>query len=100
VPFAFGHYRLAETARYDRRWAVLATGGMGISPYSGTTDFAAGMTIGYRALFISPVAHFARDTRLTSGLKTGDSLGASPPALPTERFWRTSFGIAVTAKIF
>ena len=100
VPFGLAHYRLGETARYDRRWAVLATGGMGISPYSGSTDFAAGITIAYRSLFISPVAHFARDTRLTSGLKTGDSLGAGPPPLPTERFWKTSFGICVTARVF
>jgi len=100
VPFGLAHYRLGESARYDRRWAVLATGGMGISPYSGSTDFAAGITIGYRALFISPVAHFARDTRLTSGLKTGDSLGAGPPPLPTERFWKTSFGISISARVF
>ena len=100
VPIALAHYRLAERAGYDRRWAVLATGGLGISPYSGSTDFAAGITIAYRSLFISPVAHFARDIRLTSGLKTGDSLGAGPPPLPTERFWKTSFGISVSAKVF
>ena len=45
VPFGLGHYRLWEGASYDRRWAVLATGGMGISPYSGSTDFAAGLTV-------------------------------------------------------
>jgi hypothetical protein len=100
IPFAFAHFRIVEGANYDRRLALLATGGMGISPYSGSTDFAAGLSVAYRALVISPVAHFGRDSRLTGGLQVGASLGSSPPALPVERFWTTTFGVAVTARIF
>jgi len=100
VPFALAHWRLGETAKYDRRWAGFLTGGMGISPYSGSTDFAGGFTLGYRSLFISPLLHLARDLRLTSGLEPGKSLGSSPPAIPTERFWKPTFGVAVTARVF
>lgn len=100
IPFAFAHFRIVEGANYDRRLALLATGGMGISPYSGSTDFAAGLSVAYRALVISPLAHFGRDSRLGSGLQVGASLGSSPPALPVERFWTTTFGVAITARIF
>lgn len=100
VPLALAHWRLGETARYDRRWAAFLTGGLGVSPYSGSADFALGLTVGYRALFISPLIHFGRPVQLTSGLAPGQSLGPTPPSLPTERVWKPAAGVAVSGRVF
>lgn len=100
IPFALAHYRLQEWGRTDVRWAVLATGGVGISPYSGSTDLAFGGSLAYRSVVISPLGHLGRDLRLTNGLMVGNSLGSSPPTLMTERFWHLSFGVGLSLRIF
>jgi hypothetical protein len=101
VPFALAHFRMAEASGgYDKRLAFSLSGGMGVNPNSGSADFAAGFSVSYGALVISPLAHFGRDSRLTNGLEIGASLGSSPPTLPVERFWTVKFAVAVTARIF
>ena len=99
IPVALAHYRLGEAAVGDRRVAFLLTGGLGVSPYSSSADFAAGATLSYRMLMVSPLLHFGRDLRLTNGLVLGQELGSSPPALSTERYWVKKFGIGITLRL-
>lgn len=100
VPFAFAHFRLWEGAQYDRRFAVQATGGMGVNPYSGSADFAVGGSFSYRSLVFSLLRHYGRDSRLSNGLMVGQSLGTDPPDLPVARFWKWSTAFAVSARLF
>ena len=101
MPFTFAHYRMGEMASGGARWAVLLTGGLGISPYSGSADLAAGVTVLYRSFMLTPLIHWGRDLRLADGLKPGQSLGSSPLSpLPTERFWTRTGGVAVTIRVF
>lgn len=99
IPVALAHYRLGEVAVGDRRVAFLLTAGLGVSPYSSSADFAAGATLSYRTLMVSPLLHFGRDLRLTNGLVLGQELGSSPPALSTERYWVKKLGIAITLRL-
>jgi hypothetical protein len=99
VPLALGHFRVRETAIGDKRVAFLLSGGIGISPYSGVTDFASGVTVSYRLFMLSPLVHFGRDVRLTNGLAVGQTLGSSPPTLTTERYWVKKFGLALTIRL-
>ena len=101
VPIVLVHYRLAEgVPRFQgQRFALLATGGIGVNPYSTTADLAGGLTFSYRGLMISGLAHRTRDLHLTNGLKVGDELGSAPPALSTERFWDTTLALGLTYRI-
>ena len=91
-------YVAARGARLTRT-AFLLTGGLGISPYSKSADFAAGVSLSYRLHMVSPVVHFGRDVRLTNGLYLGEALGNGPPALSTERYWVRKFAIAITLRV-
>jgi len=100
VPFASANYRIWEHSMKGRRWGFYGTGGLGINPYTKTVDFGAGMSISYRSLVLSPLAHFARDTRLTQGLYANELLGTSnPPSLTTQQYWRAVFGLAICVRL-
>jgi hypothetical protein len=99
VPFGLAHFRLKEWVVGGRRVAALLTGGIGVNTNSSSADFAAGASVLYRSLVISPLFHFTRDQRLTNGLYAGEQLTSSPPALTTERYWVVKFGLAISYRI-
>ena len=99
VPFVLGHYRLGEVGVGAHRIAGLVSGGLGVNPHSKSVDFAGGVSVAYRLLVVSYLGHRGRDLRLLGGLQPDDSLGSSPPALATERFWRTRKSVAISVRI-
>jgi hypothetical protein len=100
VPFAFAHYRLGEwAAGGPNRIALLVSGGIGISPYAKSADFAAGGTIAFRGFMFSPTLHWAKDIRLPNGLTVGKELGPSPPELTTERHWVKKLGFGLSYRV-
>jgi hypothetical protein len=99
IPVVFAHYRLWDGAPRGNRFALLLSGAAGVNPVSGTADFGTGITLSYRNFMFSPVIHFGRDQRLTSGLAVGEQLGTSPPALATERYWVKKFAIGITYRL-
>jgi len=96
IPLILAHYRLTESAPKGHRMAVHLTGGTGINPYSTSADFAAGLSVAFNSVMISPLLHFGRDTRLTNGLAVGEKFGSGPPTLTSERFWTAKFAIGIT----
>ena len=100
IPAMLAHFRYAERDSGGRRIAWLLTAGVGVNPYSGSADFVASpFTFSYRGLMVSPLLHLARDIRLTGGLTPGAELGADPPDLTTERFWKLTFAIGLSYRI-
>jgi len=102
VPYAAVHVRLGSGWLWPdhRRGAVYATVLAGVNPNTTTADFGAGLSIAWRTLTLSPVAHFAHDVRLTGGFTNGESLGASfTGTLPTQQFWTTSFGLGIGIRV-
>jgi hypothetical protein len=79
--------------------AILIGAGIGANLSSKTADFAAGPSFQYGSVLITPVFHYGRQTELTNGVKVGDMLGTSPPALPTNNFWKPAFGFAISYKV-
>ena len=91
------HYRLWEWPGFwNRRLAVLASGGIGTGTNGSGVDFGVGGSLAWGNLMLSPLLHLTRDQRLTSGVKVGENLGPSPPSPPTERYWVHKLGVALT----
>jgi hypothetical protein len=90
------HYRFHEWPAFQsRRFAILASGGVGTGTNGSGADFAAGISFAFGNFFLSPLLHFTRDVRLTNGVTLGQNLmGVNPP--PTERYWVHKFGLALT----
>jgi hypothetical protein len=101
VPFAAANYRLTNDLP-GTRWKsnIYWTGAVGINPNTVSADFATGLSYSWRALMVSALAHFGHDTRLTQGLKVGESLGAGfNGSLPTQTYWTTSFAIGLSVRV-
>jgi hypothetical protein len=102
LPYAAVHVRLGQDWLWPdhRRGAVYATFLVGVNPNTTTADLGAGLSISWRTLVLSPVAHFAHDVRLTDGFTNGESLGASfTGSVPTQQFWTTSFGLGIGIRV-
>jgi hypothetical protein len=101
VPFAGANYRLSNDLGWTRwKSAIYWTGAIGVNPNTVTADFATGLSISYRALMLSGLAHFGHDVRLTQGLQVGQSLGASfNGSLSTQTYWTTSFALGLSIRI-
>jgi len=101
VPFAAANYRLTDDLKWTR-WKsnLYLTGAIGINPNTVSADFATGLSLSWRAMMVSALAHFGHDTQLTQGLTVGQSLGASFNGnLPTQTHWTTSFAIGLSVRI-
>lgn len=102
VPYAAAHVRLGSDWLWPdkRRGAFYATVLAGVNPNTTTADFGAGLSIAWRTLTLSPVAHFAHDVRLTGGFTNKESLGASfTGTIPTQQFWTTTFGLGIGIRV-
>jgi hypothetical protein len=103
VPYAAVQVRLGSDWlwKFDkRRGAIYATGLVGVNPNTTTADFGAGISVAWRSLVLSPVAHFAHDVGLTGGFTDNEQLGTSfTGTLPTKQFWTTSFGIGIGIRV-
>jgi hypothetical protein len=100
VPYAAGNYRLTNDLRWSK-WKsnLYLTGAVGINPNTVSADFAAGMSLSWRSLMVSPLWHYGHDTRLV-GFTVGESLGAAfKSTLPTQSFWTSAFGIGIGIRI-
>ncbi|MGC1648138.1 MAG: hypothetical protein WA741_20140 [Candidatus Sulfotelmatobacter sp.] len=100
VPFAAANYRI--TNDLPTRWKsnIYWTGAVGINPNTVTADFATGLSISWRALMVSGLAHFGHDVSLTQGLTVGESLGAGfNGSVPTQTHWTTSFAIGLSVRV-
>ena len=101
VPFAAGNFRLTNDLKISRWKSNLYwTGAVGVNPNTVSADFATGLSLSWRALMVSALAHFGHDTELTQGLTVGQSLGAGfNGSLPTQTKWTTSFAIGLSVRI-
>jgi hypothetical protein len=101
VPFALAHYNLWETTAGRYRVALLASGGMGVNVNTKSADFGYGLSLGYRGVYLSALNHKARETVLSGGLVTGQTVASSVTTVPTELKWksRPRLGIALTLRV-
>jgi hypothetical protein len=101
VPFAAGNYRLTNDLGWTRWKSNLYwTGAVGINPNTVTADFATGLSLSWRALMLSALAHFGHDVRLGPGFQVNQQLGAGfNGKLPTSTYWTTSFAIGVSVRV-
>lgn len=101
VPFAAGNYRLTNDLPWTRWKSNLYwTGAIGVNPNTVTADFATGLSLSWRALMVSALAHFGHDVTLTQGLTVGQSMGAGfNGSLPTQTHWTTAFGIGLSVRV-
>src|SRR3984957_9368682 len=66
VPFAAGNFRLTNDLKFSRWKSNLYwTGAVGVNPNTVSADFGTGLSLSWRALMVSALAHFGHDTRLT-----------------------------------
>ena len=101
VPFAAGNFRLTNDLKLSR-WKsnLYLTGAVGVNPNTVSADFATGLSLSWRALMVSALAHFGHDTQLTQGLTVGQSLGPGfNGSLPTQTHWTTAFAIGLSVRI-
>jgi hypothetical protein len=103
IPFAAANYRLTHDLkkpmwRENWYWSLA----VGTNPNTVTSDFATGPSWSYRGLMLSGFWHIGHDVRLipNSGVKVGDSLGASfSGTLPTQNYWRfDAVGIGISVQ--
>lgn len=100
VPFAAVNVLLHDWLWGLRRGGIYATGLAGVNPNTTTADAGAGLSLSWRSLMISPVAHFAHDVKLTSGIYVNENLGPKfSGSLPTKQFWTTSWGVGLSYRI-
>jgi hypothetical protein len=100
VPYAAGNYRLTNDLGWSK-WKsnLYLTGAVGINPNTVSADFAAGLSLSWRSLMISPLWHYGHDTRLV-GFTVGESLGAAfKSTLPTQTFWTSSYAVGIGIRI-
>jgi hypothetical protein len=117
VPFVGANWRLGHDFLWPggRRGATYFTAALGINPNSATTEYAAGFSVSWRAIMLSPLYHLGRDIHLTQGETVGEILcyynppttGAtvdkcgspSTPNPPTKPFWRGAFAIGLSIRV-
>jgi hypothetical protein len=101
VPFALAHYNLWETTAGRYRVALLASGGMGVNTNTKSADFGYGLSLSYRGVYLSALNHKARETVLSGGLVTGQTVASSVTTAPTELKWKSQahLGIALTLRV-
>ena len=96
-PLVMANYRLKSFQKHcNGNCSFLLGGGMGANLSSKTADFAVGPSFQYGIVLFTPVLHYGRQTGLTNGVQVGQKLGTSPPALPTNNFWKPAFGFAIS----
>jgi hypothetical protein len=117
VPFAAANWRLGHDFPWwdGRRGAIYFTTAIGVDPNTTTTELAAGFSLSWRALMISPLFHVGRDIHLTNGEYVGEVLcnmtgatngtvpapkcSGSPPSPTTQQFWRGAFAIGLSVRV-
>lgn len=95
-PLVMVDFKLHTFQKYEGKWSIVASGGIGANLSSKTTDFAGGPSLQYRSILITPSFHYGRQAQLTNGVHLGDRLGTSPPALPVQNQWRPAGGLAIS----
>lgn len=101
VPFIAVNYRLTNDLPLSTWKTNLYVSGLaGINPNTTTTDFGAGLSVSWRSLMLSVMAHFAHDMELAQGLTVNQSLGSTFNApLPTHAFWTTTIAIGISVRV-
>jgi hypothetical protein len=101
VPFVAVNYRLTNDLPLSTwKTNLYVTGLAGINPNTSTTDFGAGLSVSWRTLMLSVIAHFAHDTELTQGFTVNQDLGSGFGAsLPTRAFWTTAIAVGISVRI-
>jgi hypothetical protein len=101
VPFASANFRLISDLSWTRwRSAIYLTGGVGINPNTTTADFAAGPSISWRGLMVSPLWHYGHSVRLTQGFTVGESLGASfKGSVTTQTYWTSAWAVGISIRV-
>lgn len=117
VPFVGGNWRLGHDFLWPdkRRGATYFTAALGINPNSATTEYAAGFSLSWRAVMLSPLYHLGRDTHLTQGETVGEILcyynppttgvaidkcgSPSTPSPATKPYWRGTFAMGLSVRI-
>lgn len=117
VPFVGANWRLGHDFLWldSRRGATYFTAALGINPNSATTEYAAGFSLSWRALMLSPLYHLGRDSHLTQGETVGEVLcyydppttgvaidkcgSPSTPSPATKPYWRGAFAIGLSVRI-
>jgi hypothetical protein len=96
VPGIFVHYRYKEWPLKSRRFAILASFGVGFA--NSAVEFAAGPSFSFGNFMVSPLIHYGRDLVLTDGLQVGDP---NPPDLTAfqKRKWTARFAVGFTYKV-
>lgn len=113
VPFAGLNWRIAPEATWPdgRRLGLYLSTAVGINTNNSLTEFAAGPSISYRAMMLSPLLHVGHDVRLTQGEFAGQvwcnqsgadgntpKCSGNPPSPSTERFWKASFALGLSVR--
>jgi hypothetical protein len=114
VPFVGANWRLGHDFQWPggRRGATYFTAALGINPNSATTEYAAGLSLSWRAIMLSPLFHLGKDIHLTQGETVGeimcyynpsatqDKCGSpSTPSPLTKQYWRGAFAIGLSVRI-
>jgi len=117
IPFVAANYRISPEFTWlgGRRGAVYATAGVSLDPYNTQVEYAAGLSVSWRFLMLSPLFHLGRPLHLTQGEQVGQTwckydngatssstppaCAGSPPAPSTKNYWRGAFAIGISVRV-
>lgn len=120
IPYVAANYRLGRDFEWGRegqgrRGAVYATAALALNPYNTQLEYAAGLSISWRYLMISPLFHLGHPVHLTQGEQVGQIwcsyasgstavstpplCAGAPPAPSTKNYWTGAFAIGIGVRI-
>jgi hypothetical protein len=89
-PLAFGR---------SQGFGIDLTVGLGANLTTKSADYAAGISLRIKNVFLTPVVDFGREVELSNGVKVGDTSLGTLSTVPTEQHFKPNFGFAISYRI-
>jgi hypothetical protein len=75
------------------------TAGLGANLTTKSADYAAGISLRIKNVFLTPVVDFGREVELSNGVKVGDPSLGTLSTVPTEQHFKPNFGFAISYRV-
>ena len=113
IPYVAANWRLGHDFSIGgRRSAIYFTTGVGFNAYNTTAEYAAGPSLSWRMIMVSPLFYIGHDTHLTQGETVGQvwcnssaaagsatACVGSPPSPSIKYYWRGAFALGIGIRV-
>jgi hypothetical protein len=107
LPFVAANWRLGRDGVWlHRRTALYLTGAIALNAYNTSAEYAGGLSLSWRLLMFSALAHVGRELELAQGeydnevwCTTAGGAKCSPPNPSTTHAWTAAFAFGLSVRI-